>query len=36
LLILREEQRLRVAGSRVPRRIFGPNRDEVIREWRKL
>jgi len=33
---LREERRLRVSESRVLRRIFGPKRDEVTREWRKL
>jgi len=32
---LREERRLRVFESRVLRRIFGPKRDEVTREWRK-
>jgi hypothetical protein len=35
-LTLREEQRLRVFGNRVLRRIFGPKRDEVTGEWRKL
>jgi hypothetical protein len=35
-LILREEHRLRVFESRVLRRIFGPKRDEVTGEWRKL
>jgi hypothetical protein len=25
-----------VFGNRVPRRTFGPKRDEVMREWRKL
>ena len=35
-LILREERRLRVSENRVLRRIFGPKRDEVTREWRKL
>jgi hypothetical protein len=35
-LILREEHRLRVFGNRVQRRIFGPNKDEVIGCWRKL
>jgi len=35
-LTLREESRLRVFESRVLRRIFGPKRDVVIREWRKL
>jgi hypothetical protein len=33
---LREERRLRVFGSRVLRRIYGLERDEVTREWRKL
>jgi hypothetical protein len=33
---LREEHRLRVFGNRVPRGIFGPKRDEVTGEWRKL
>jgi hypothetical protein len=33
---LREERRLRVFGNRVLRRIFGPKKDEVTREWRKL
>jgi hypothetical protein len=28
--------RLRVFDNRVPRRIFGPMRDEVTGEWRKL
>jgi hypothetical protein len=36
LLLLREEHRLRVLGNRVLRRIFGPKRDEVTGEWRKL
>ena len=35
-LTLREERRLRVFGNRMLRRIFGPKRDEVTREWRKL
>jgi hypothetical protein len=35
-LTLREEHRLRVFENRVLRRIFGPKRDEVTREWRKL
>jgi hypothetical protein len=35
-LILREERRLRVFENRVLRRVFGPNRDEVTGEWRKL
>ena len=33
---MREERKLRVFGKRVLRRIFGPKRDEVTREWRKL
>jgi len=35
-LTLREERRLRVFVNRVLRRIFGPERDEVTGEWRKL
>ena len=35
-LKLREERRLRVFENRVLRRVFGPKRDEVIGEWRKL
>jgi hypothetical protein len=35
-LKLREERRLRVFENRVLRRIFGPRRDEVTAEWRKL
>jgi hypothetical protein len=35
-LTLREEHRLKVFENRVLRRIFGPKRDEVIGEWRKL
>jgi hypothetical protein len=35
-LTLREEHRLRVFENRVLRRIFGPNRDEVKGERRKL
>jgi hypothetical protein len=33
---LRKERRLRVIENRVLRRIFGPKRDEVTGEWRKL
>ena len=33
---LREELRLKVFESKVLRRVFGPNRDEVTVEWRKL
>ena len=36
LLAVREEHRLRVCKNRVFRRMFGPKRDEVIMEWRKL
>ena len=35
-LTLREVHRLRVFENRVLRRIFGPKRDEVTGEWRKL
>ena len=35
-LTLREEHRLRVFENRVLRRIFGPERDGVTGEWRKL
>ena len=35
-LTSREERRLRVFENRVLRRIFGPKRDEVTGEWRKL
>jgi len=35
-LTLREERKLRVFENRVLRRIFGPRRDEVPREWRNL
>jgi hypothetical protein len=35
-LTLREEHRLRVFEKRVLRRIFGPKRDEVTGELRKL
>jgi hypothetical protein len=33
---LREERRVSVFENRVLRRIFGPKRDEVTWEWRKL
>ena len=33
---MREEHRLRVFESRVLRKIFGPKRDDVTGEWRKL
>ena len=35
-LTLREEHRLRVFENLVLRRIFGPRRDGVTGEWRKL
>ena len=35
-LTLREERRPRVFENRVLRRIFGPKRNEVTGEWRKL
>jgi hypothetical protein len=35
-LTLREERRLRLFENRVLRRRFGPKRDEVTEEWRKL
>jgi hypothetical protein len=33
---LKEECRLIVFENRVPRKIFGPKRDEIRGEWRKL
>ena len=36
LLTLREERKLRVFEKMVLRRIFGPRRDEVMVEWRRL
>jgi hypothetical protein len=35
-LTLREEHRLRVFENRVLRRIYGPKRDDVTGDWRKL
>ena len=35
-LTLKEERRLRVFENRMLRRIFGPRRDELTGEWRKL
>jgi len=35
-LALRDQRRLRVFENRVLRRIFGPKRDEIAREQRKL
>ena len=36
LLTLREERKLRVFENMVLGRIFGPRRDEVTGEWRRL
>ena len=33
---MREEHRLRVFENRVLKRVFGPRRDKVTGEWRKL
>jgi hypothetical protein len=33
---LRKEHRLGVFENRVPKRIFGPTRDEVAGEWRNV
>jgi hypothetical protein len=35
-LTLREERKLRVLENKVLRRIFGPRRDEVTGDWRRL
>jgi hypothetical protein len=35
-LTLREESRLRVFENKVLRRIFGPKKDEITGEWRRL
>jgi hypothetical protein len=35
-LTVREKRTLRVSENSVLRRIFGPKRDEVTGEWRKL
>ena len=35
-LTLREERKLRLFENMVLRRIFGPRRDEVTGEWRRL
>jgi len=35
-LTLREERKLRVFENKVLRRIFGPRRDEVTGDWRRL
>jgi hypothetical protein len=33
---LREERRLWVSENRAPKWIFGPKKDELTGEWRKL
>jgi hypothetical protein len=33
---LKEERRLKVFENKVLRKVFGPKRDEVTGEWRKL
>ena len=35
-MTLREERRLRLFENRLLRKVFGPKRDEVTGEWRKL
>lgn len=35
-LTVREEHRLRVFKNRAVRKIFGPVREDVTRDWRKL
>ena len=35
-MTLREERKLRVFENRVLRKIFGPRRNEVTGEWRRL
>jgi len=35
-LTLREERRLRVCENSMLRKVFGPKREEVTWEWRKL
>jgi hypothetical protein len=35
-LALREEHRLGVFENRMPKKMFGPKRDEVPGEWRRL
>ena len=35
-LTLLEERRMRVFENRVLRRVFGPKKDEVTGEWRKV
>ena len=33
---MKEERRLRVSENRMLRRMFGPKKDEVTGEWRRL
>jgi hypothetical protein len=35
-LTITEEHRFRVFENRVPRRIFGPKREEITGGWRRL
>jgi len=35
-LTLREECRLRVCENRLLRKIFGPKKDEITGDWRRL
>jgi hypothetical protein len=35
-LTLKEEHRLRVFNNRVLRKLSGPKRNKVVREWRRL
>jgi hypothetical protein len=35
-MTLREDHKLKVFEKRAMRRIFGPKRDEMTGEWRKL
>jgi hypothetical protein len=35
-MTLREEHRLKEFESKVPRRIFGPKREEITEGWGKL
>jgi hypothetical protein len=35
-LTLREEHRLRVLENEMLRKLFGPNKDEVTGNWRRL
>ena len=35
-MTMREGKKLRVFENKVLRRIFGPRRDEVTEEWRRL